>query len=190
MAHPRKLIRHAVRDLLLEKTSGNHVTAADDRVTTTQILPFRRSELPAISIYTLDEETNVEQSSAIAPVELVRELELVIAGWVEAGSNVDDAMDDLALEIEAAMGSDPYLGGLTASAILLSTTMDPRGEGDSLIGLITLTYGVTYRSAIPELPVSDEMDDFLRAGVTYQPPGTIDDEAARDEVVVQVEEGA
>ncbi len=143
MAHQRQLIRQAVRALLLNQT------AALAKIETTRVTRYRKSELPAIAVYT-SEEMVAEASSTTAPRELTRELDVVIAGWVGFGDGMDDAMDDLALEIETAMHADPYLGGLAGDSILKASTMAVDGEGDALMGFLTLTYGVTYRTLAPE----------------------------------------
>jgi hypothetical protein len=180
MPHQRKVIRDAIRALLVGQT------VADDRVTATRVLPYRRSELPAISIYTLDETVHAE-SRTTAPRELSRELRLEIAGWVAHGAGMDDAMDALALEIETAMHADPYFGDAAADSILETTTMGVRGEGDSLTGLVTLTYAVTYQSPAPEAPT--DLDDFLTAHVTHNLANAVhEDDQAHDHVIVQVVE--
>jgi len=172
------VIRHAVRDLLDGKT------AADDKVTAMRFNPYRLSDLPAISVYTIEETVDIENSTA--PKELARELQLEIQGWVKADEDVtaDDAMDALALEIETAMHADPYLGGAASDSVLIGTTTGMHNEGDRLMGILTLTYAVTYHTLAPE--TSEGLDDFLVAAVTTNLGGEVqEDEAAQDEVVVQ-----
>lgn len=109
MAHQRKLIRQAVVALLA--SAG---TAAGARVKGTRVEPIRAGQLPSISVYALSESSD---SAETAPIELTRELKLEIAGWVAHADAhpVDDAMDDLAEQIEAAMSSNYWL--TLASAI-------------------------------------------------------------------------
>lgn len=159
MAHQRQVIRHYVRDLL---TAGN--TAACNRVTATRINPYRTGELPAISVYTLEDTVDQERSNT-APREYTRDLKLEIAGWVTPGDDVDDRMDDLALEIETLMDGDIYLGDNAADSMLEATAMGVRGEGDAIMGLVTLTYRVRYTNLAPEAPTG--LSDFLTADVKY-----------------------
>jgi hypothetical protein len=182
MAHPRQLIRQAVRTLL------DGVTVAGARVSATRVdVPYRKVDLPAISVYTL-EETVEDESSSTAPRELERELTLEIAGFVEFGEGVDDRMDDLAQEIETAMHADPFLGGLAGDCLLVATELSVRGEGDRLAGVVTLTYAVTYRTLAPEPPADDDMDDFLRVDAEHNPAGEVHpDEVAEDLFTVQEE---
>ncbi|HEY6038260.1 MAG TPA: hypothetical protein VIV58_28455 [Kofleriaceae bacterium] len=105
MAHQRKLIRNAVAALLV---SAN--TAAGARVKATRVEPNREQELPAISVYTLSDETD-RASADTAPIELTRELKLEIACEVKHTDAypVDDRMDDIAEQVEAAMASDYWI---------------------------------------------------------------------------------
>lgn len=171
----RKIIRQAVARNLLNRTS------AGGRVTTSRIEPYRKLELPAVSVYTLSEQVDSSARSGLR--EITREVKIEIAAWIAHGPArpLDDAMDDFADEIESVMDADPYFGGAAADSILESTEMSIQGEGDTLLGIVTLTYLVTYRSS----PGSASLDDFLRADVTTQIVGADADNAAHDEIVVQ-----
>jgi len=181
MAHGRKLIRHAV------VTRLTNATAAGNRVSATRMDPHRKSDLPAISVYTLREPTD-PGSSSTAPRELTRDVKVEIAGWVVHSDALplDDAMDDLAEQIEMAMDADPFLGGAAGDSFLESTEMqvrEPDGASDPLIGIITLTYSVTYRT-IPSAPAN--LDDFLT--VVQSTPivgGVADTVPASDQFTVQ-----
>lgn len=161
MAHPRQLVREAVVARLL------NATAAGTRVTSTRVEPHKRNALPAISVYTLREPVRPE-SDTTAPRELTRDVKVEIAGWVSHSEAlpVDVAMDDLALEIETAMDVDRYLGGAAGDSVLEDTEMQVIEDqgADPLIGIVTLTYSVTYRTS----PTTLTLDDFLRAKATHQ----------------------
>lgn len=118
MAHQRKLIRQAVVALL-----AGAGTAAGARVKGTRVEPNKAALLPAISVYTLSESTTSD-SDMTAPIELTRELKLEVAGWVAHtdAHPVDDAMDDLAEQIEAAMASNYYLTLASAITAIDHTT--------------------------------------------------------------------
>lgn len=171
--HQRKVIRHAIRDALLGQT------AAGLRVKATRVLSLRRSELPAIAVYTPEEAVDSD-SVATAPRELTRQMPVVIEGWVSvAGEDADDAMDDLAEQIEAAMHADPYFGETVADSILDDTIMEVVQEGDRLMGFVALTYAVSYRTEAPEAPVG--LDDFRTVHATHDVGG----EPAEDQFTVQ-----
>lgn len=182
MAHPRQLIRYAIRAALLAAD-----TAAEDRIYKTRVLPLRRTQLPAISIYTL-EESVAGDSAQTAPRELTRTAPVVIEAWIanQAGIDLDDAMDDLALEIETAMHADPYLGDTAGDSILADTVLEVIEQGDRKLGLVSLTYDVTYRTLAPEAPSLDELDDFLSMQATHNLGGDVhEDDQAIDLFAVQ-----
>lgn len=182
MAHPRKLIRHAVVALLV---SAN--TAAGARVSGTRVEPHKKSGLPAISVYTLREPIDQERSEGTAPRELTRDVKVEIVGWVAHSDElpVDDAMDDLAEEIEAAMDADPFIGGEAGDSVLEETVMqvlEDDGRSDPLIGIVTLTYSVTYRTS-PAAPA--DLHDFRSVDAKHRIVGAVEGNQARDEFVVQ-----
>lgn len=182
MAHPRKLIRQAVVALLVDAN-----TAAEARVLGTRVEPHKKSQLPAISVYTLREPIDQDASAGTAPHEIVRDLKLEVVGWVAHTDAlpVDDAMDDLAEQIEAAMDADPYLGVLAGDTVLEDTVMqvlEDDGRSDPLIGIVTLTYSVTYRTS-PAAP--SDLDDFLSVDAAHRMVGAVEANQARDVFVVQ-----
>lgn len=177
MAHPRKVIRHAVVTLL------TGATAAGTRVHSTRIEPIKKTLLPAIAVYALGEPVRPD-SDGTAPREITRDVKVEIAGWVAHSDalSVDDAMDDLAEQIEAAMDVDPYLGGAAGDSILENTEMEVANDGERLIGIVALTYSVTYRTT-PAEPA--DPDDFLTADVTTQVGGAGVDNAVEDLIEVR-----
>jgi hypothetical protein len=141
MPHPRQLIREAVCAQLVAAD-----TAAESRVFETRIIPIRQPELPAIAVYTLEE--SVEESGS-APRELKRVLQLMVEG-AATGADIDDTLDDLALEIERAMHSDETFGGTASDALMASTDVEILEQGQKLIGVVRIVYQVTYYTHAPE----------------------------------------
>lgn len=183
MAHPRKLVRHAIVARLLG------VTIAGVRVQPTRIEPHRKTQLPAIGVYTLRETIDVTASALTAPRLLSRNLHVEVAAWVTHSltAPADDALDDIAEQIEAALGADRYLGGrvagLVKDTILESTEIRiVAGEGnDPEVGIITLTYAVSYNTD----DASMSPDDFLRAHTTTKLPTAEVANAAIDDINVR-----
>lgn len=189
--HQRQVIRTKVKDLLVAGA-----TVAADRVFPSRILPLRALNLPAIAVYTNDDVVDPD-SLQTSPRELTRELEVVIEGWVAAGAvtdpaveQVDDLMDDLAEEIETIMHLDPYLGDTVSESILANTETEIVEEGARTLGLLLMTYSVTYRCLAPVAPVL--ADDFKTVGAEHNVTGEkfedIDPdrpETAHDDFVVE-----
>jgi hypothetical protein len=174
--HPRRLIRDAVVDTL------TGVTAAGSRVSKTRSEPGRVEELPIISVYTLEE--SVDEASVLTePRELKRYPRVAIVARVldTEAVPVDDAMDAIALEIEAAMAGNRYLNGTAGDhgAILSSTEIEIQqsDNGDPFVGLIRLIYAVTYYTTETD---PDPAVPFLRAKSTVQIAGSSPDNAPSD----------
>lgn len=178
MAHQRKLIRKSLVALL---ASAN--TAAGTRVQGTRVEPHRRTQLPALSVYTLREPVR-ETSAGTTPRELTRDLKIEIAGWVAhtEALPVDDAMDDLAEQVERAIDASPYLGGVVADIVLESTDMEvieDDGRSDPMVGIVTLTYSATYYTE----PAAGTVDDLLTVGSTIKPVGGVADTPTISDVI-------
>lgn len=173
--HQRTVIRRAVRDFLKGKTAAGNMVEATRRD------KYRQNELPAIAIYTPADDVD-EDSKDTSPRELKRDLTVRIVGRVKDSERVDDVMDALALEIENVMHADPYLGGVAGDSILRGTEVGIDDEGERPIGVITLTYSVTYRTAAPAAP---ELDDFNTADTKYDVGVPEEEQQAHDVVTVQ-----
>jgi hypothetical protein len=154
MAHGRKEIRDAVAQLLTDAD-----TAAEERVFKSRSVPLGRLQLPALTVYTLEETVDPE-SAQTAPRDLRRNLALVIEGAVE-GATADDDMDALALEVETALHADPTFGGLATDSLLESTTLDVKPEGEKLVGILSMVYAVVYHSSAPVEAEADDLDTVV-----------------------------
>lgn len=159
MAHQRQLIRAAV------VTALTNATAAGARVLATRSAPWGRTELPGIAVYTSSESVDPESINT-APRELTRTVELIIEATSEATADVDDALDALSVSVERAMNRDVTLGGVCGDMVLSSSDLEVYGEGKTLIGLLRLTYDVTYRTNVPEVE-DTAFDDFTTADTLF-----------------------
>lgn len=165
MGHVRQTIRESVVAQLVG-TSPSFRTLAADRVYETRILPLERQQLPAIAVYA--EKETVDPRSKDNAGELQRDLSLVIDGIVEAGLNVDDAIDDLAKQIECAMNIDMTFGvAEVGNSILSSTETDIGVSGAKPIGMVRLTYAVTYYTPVPDVDCAPALSDFTQADVKW-----------------------
>lgn len=134
MPHPRQQIRDAAVAQLKGKT------LAGDRVSSSRDIPWRSIELPAISVYT-DEEKS-EASSVDG--DLHRVVKLVVLVVVEPRDEVDDYLDDRALEVEQGMAADATIGGHAEDSVLVGTKLALTQEQRREVGAIELTYDVEY----------------------------------------------
>jgi len=174
MAHPRRLIRTAFRDLLATPSAGGEFhTRAQGRVYASRLQPVTEEELkedgPAILVYARMDKT--DKDSDYGPdgdnslVE--RELILVTEGMMVANSlTVDDDLDDFAQEMETAI-QDFMIPGLESAVIrLIEADIDVVTEQVKRpIGAIGLVWKVRYWTAWrPRATANDPdaaMADFL-----------------------------
>lgn len=145
MTHPRTLIRRAFTDRLRASA-----TAAKDRVYPSRLAPIDTNdakELPAILVYARDDRRDPKTDYGPEGEDsFVRShLYLVTEGIVRANDDVDEKLDALAEEIEAAL-EDWDVPGFEGAAIRLEDTdIDVVKEGVAKpVGAIGLTWVVTY----------------------------------------------
>ena len=154
MAHERKLIRQA----MVAKLAAL-VTSVGGRVFKTRLEPIKTVELPCLNVYTTDVETISEDSADTAPRELKRTARIAVDAWTTATDNVDDEVDDLAEEVEAAMDDDVFLGiAFIDDVILQSTEVGLSTQGNRPMGVVHLEFAVTYRTQVRKPAPTDKFD--------------------------------
>lgn len=136
--HKRTSIRSAVVDLLIAASTGAGSAVFGNRAT-----PIWDETLPIILVFAR-EETSV--SHQLGDSKLRRKLTLVVEGRVEANTSLEDALDSLAYDIEAAMRAAPRFGldDDVADSVLTGTTLELSAAGEKPIGAVSLTYEVLY----------------------------------------------
>ena len=136
MAHNRKLIRHAVKDLLIDNTS------AGPNVYPNRETNLWESELPAILIYTKDEPE--AQPRAVNSQQYIRKLTLFIEIKTLATETVDDDLDDLAEEVESIIRANPNLNSTATSVQYKGTEIILDATSETEKGVAILTFEVQY----------------------------------------------
>ncbi len=136
MSHRRTQIRDAVAALIL---AGS--TSAGSRVFNSQLTPLWDTEFPAISVYARDEESS---PLGISPTPLLRKLKITIEIRAQNNSDLDEELDDVALEVENLMIANPSIGGLVRALGLINTELSSEPQGEKAIGVSRLTYEVHY----------------------------------------------
>lgn len=136
MAHLRTQIRNA----LAAQLTGLASTAS--RVSTTQFYPVAPSSLPCLLIVTEDE--NIEAASIGWPPVLARELRARVVALASGTSGHEDALDQIAAEVEVALAADRTLGGLVKSAQLVGLRPSFDAESERPVGRMEMLYLFTY----------------------------------------------
>ena len=136
MAHVRKQIRDNV------VTTLTGLTTTGTNVYRTRIYPLASGKLPGLAIYTSSETSSNE--TVTIPRTKSRVVEMVVEGYVSGTTNLDNTLDQIAVEVEEALETDPTRGGLAKDTELTGTETELVGEGEKVAGVIRLTFQITY----------------------------------------------
>ena len=160
MTHPRQTIRDAVVTALKGHTS------ADQRVSSNRSIPNDPKQIPLINVFTEEEDS---ERSSLSTGELRRSLDLTveIVGGIPDAEGLDDALDTIADEVEAAMEVDETFGGAADDSVLKGTRLVTVSTGARAFGGLRLTYAVTYYS----MRVADGEDEFELGHYVLKPSG-------------------
>jgi hypothetical protein len=139
MPHARELIRDAV----VTACTGLATTGA--RVYRSRVYPLSQALLPALLVFVTSEEAEPETMGL--PQQIIRMARVVVEGYARASADYDETLDDIAAEVETAIGADPTLGGRARLAQIESTEIEFAGDGDQPVGVIRMTFRVEYRTA-------------------------------------------
>ena len=136
MAHVRKLIRDNITTTL----TGLATTGAN--VYQTRLFALGESKLPAICVYTKSEAT--EYSTITRPRTQMRNLDVNIEFFVKGTLNIDNSLDQIALEIEEALYTDNTRGGYAKDTKITEFEADYNPDGEQSVGVGRFTVSVTY----------------------------------------------
>jgi hypothetical protein len=145
MTHPRSQIRAAFVDRLID------ATAAEERVFKGRLMPIEEPELPAIVVHTRD--TEEVQSRSISGWNGFEQRRCIVSVVCIAQSfdDIDENLDTMAIQVEAALQSWIIPGFESSDPFLLDTkSEDPEFDGSLATGASTLRYVVTYRTPYRE----------------------------------------
>jgi predicted metal-dependent phosphoesterase TrpH len=129
--------RRQIREALLARLTGLALTGS--RVFSGRVNPLTDGELPAIVIAT-DGEENIQ--SAQEPVQ--RTLSFAVRGVARNADDVEDTLDELGEQVEAAVAAGPLLPGKSINTRLIAVAVDLAGDGVQPHGQIVMTYVVDY----------------------------------------------
>lgn len=136
-------VREQIRDAVVTACTG--LTTTGTRVYRERLYQLRAADLPGLRIYCGAEQVEPDRLGAIHGQQ--RDMELMVEGLARATSDLDETLDDIAAEVEAALAADITLGG-KAKALYLAAIDDPEqsDEAEQPTGLVRLRYRVHYRT--------------------------------------------
>lgn len=152
MPHVRKQIRDAITTAL----TGLTTTGAN--VFSGRVHPFHNegAELPGLCVYTTSEEILNEAEDSLSHIQS-RGCLFVIEGYCSAASTdtVEDTLDLISSEVEAAMFTDQFFGGLAHGVDLVGTDTDINAEGNDPLGVIMMVFKIIYLTGegLPDNPL-------------------------------------
>ena len=136
-------VRRQIRERVATTLTGLATTGS--KVFQSRVYPLTANNLPGLLVYTTSESSDPDVMGAQPQLE--RELNLVIEGYAQTTSNLDDVMDEIAKEIEVAMAADTTINALAKDSFLTDTEIQLTGEGEQPIGMVTMNFTVQYRTA-------------------------------------------
>lgn len=137
-------LRTQIRDRVIELLRGLDTT--EDRVFRSRMYPLDEPDLPGICVYTLTEDSEIMNMGPTR--HLQRQIDIAVEAVVQVTETLDDELDQICAEIEAAMGADPTLAGLAYDCILTRTAigLQPVKGTERPTGSAVMTYRAIYRS--------------------------------------------
>lgn len=136
MPHARKQIRDAVVAAL----TGLATTGT--KVFQSRVNPLANGKLPGLALFTQSE--TADYLTMRLPRTQERKLTVGVEIYVKGVANYDDSLDQIALEVEAAIYADVTLGGIARDTVIRSFNADFNGDGDQPVCAATMSIEVTY----------------------------------------------
>lgn len=133
MAHQRKTIR----DTIVTTLTG--LTTTGSNVYSGRAYPIKN--VPALRISTPDESSELATGSVYT-----RTLTVKIDAVAKGGATIDDDLDGIAAEVEAALEADYTLSGAVDNLYLTATETTIDDTAEQPFGMISLSYTVIYRT--------------------------------------------
>lgn len=135
--HARQQIRAAF------VTALTGATAAGSMVFKTRIYKLQEDEYPALVVYTLSEDVEVDALGGKQLRTLRVAVDIAVKG---ASDTLDDDLDDLAVEVEEAIEGNAALNALVLFQTLDATAITLSGEGNERAVGMVLSFVVQYRT--------------------------------------------
>ncbi len=131
-------VRQQIRDQLKTTLTGLATTGAN--VFASRV--YDHDALPSLAIYTLSEELGSESAN-----KQMRLLNIVLEVRAKATTNLDNTLDTISAEIEAALFSsgDTTLSGKCKDIDFEGVDIELSGDSDQPVGLMTMRFACLYR---------------------------------------------
>ena len=142
MSHKRQIIRDAIINQLKDNTD------AGGNIYGNRAKPLFDQFLPAILVYSKQENILEDQYNIDGYAPLKRELEIAIEAVILGSDEFDQKLDNIAEQIESALDGFEIQTRKADLIKLKSTEIDYSIEGSKIYGAVRLTYSVIYRTSV------------------------------------------
>ena len=146
MSHPRTAIREALVDRLKTKVDDIFLTDAKDKIYGSRSKPLFDQFLPAILVYARNENILEERFTTDGFGATKRELDVAIEAVVLGNEEIDNALDNIAAQIEFAFDGLEMPTRKADVLKLKSTEIDISIDGNKVYGAARLNYAITYHT--------------------------------------------
>jgi len=136
-------VRTQIRDRVVDLTDNLTTTLTRCYAARPKTRPLQT--LPALIVYTNDETIEIA-SGQRGSRRLIRPLSLVIEAYAEKVTDVDQQLDTINAEVEAAISADPTLNGLAKDVYISQVEKEQDDEGEKPTWLLRMTYYVEYHT--------------------------------------------
>ncbi|MDX6481721.1 MAG: hypothetical protein QOG85_2231 [Gaiellaceae bacterium] len=145
-------LRQQVCDRIAQILAG--LTTTEDRVYQTRVYPLAQDEIPCLLIYGLTEEVDTRTLAGRRIQD--RNLRVAIEAVAQVNEELEQTLNRMAHEVEAALGADQTLGALLSDASRLERTeigLTKAAEDQKPAGTARLTYVCKYitREGAPDV---------------------------------------
>lgn len=125
------------------------LATTDDRVYSGRSRPKEKDAEPYLLVYCTEERSAIDAMGSDPIVE--RGLTLAVEGRCvaqddEGAQDVEERLDQIALEVEPAITADASLGGLTREVTLTGTRIAVQAPGERHAGEVRMEFRVLYRT--------------------------------------------
>lgn len=135
MSHVRQLIRSNIVSTL------TGLTTTGSRVYQSRFYPIESGKMPGLAVYTKTE--SVDYQTISPPRKQIRTLDVGVEIYT-TGQNLDNALDNIAIQVEEALTADITRGGYAKDTKIASFEADFNGDGEVPLGVGRFSVIITY----------------------------------------------
>jgi len=138
-------VRAQLRDAVAAALTG--LSTSGDNVFASRVYPLRDSELPGLRVYTTTEELG-EPGTIHPPTILDRRIEVLVEAVARKSAGMDDELDQMAKEIEVALGTGVTVGATPVDLAYTGCTIELIGQDTPKpLGVARLTFEAAINTA-------------------------------------------